>query len=140
MTQVDGLVGLIFLALKVLALVGAVYAIVHAVRQRPDAFTAVNKLTKPIWLGILIVAALILLATSPVGSWASSRSLQCACISSTFARGWTTFSTAVLAGSLPHSRSFRAVVPGSWCAAPLFSPTLTTGVVRVIVSVNGSHT
>jgi hypothetical protein len=66
-TQVDGLVGLIFLALKVLALVGAVYAIVHAVRQRPDAFTAVNKLTKPIWLGILIVAALILLATSPVG-------------------------------------------------------------------------
>jgi hypothetical protein len=47
--------------------VGAVYAIVHAVRQRPDAFTAVNKLTKPIWLGILIVAALILLATSPVG-------------------------------------------------------------------------
>ncbi len=50
-----------------LALVGAVYAIVHAVRQRPDAFTAVNKLTKPIWLGILIVAALILLATSPVG-------------------------------------------------------------------------
>ena len=67
MTQVDGLVGLIFLALKVLALVGAVYAIGHAVRQRPDAFTAVNKLTKPIWLGILIVAALILLATSPVG-------------------------------------------------------------------------
>ncbi|MDV6273237.1 DUF2516 family protein [Rhodococcus erythropolis] len=67
MTQVDGLVGLIFLALKVLALVGAVYAIVHAVRQRPDAFTAVNKLTKPIWLGILIVAALILVATSPVG-------------------------------------------------------------------------
>ena len=67
MTQVDGLVGLIFLALKVLALVGAVYAIVHAVRQRPDAFTAVNKLTKPIWLGILIVAALILLAASPVG-------------------------------------------------------------------------
>jgi len=66
-TQVDGLVGLIFLALKVLALAGAVYAIVHAVRQRPDAFTAVNKLTKPIWLGILIVAALILLATSPVG-------------------------------------------------------------------------
>nr|WP_153212797.1 DUF2516 family protein [Rhodococcus sp. MS13] len=58
---------MIFLALKVLALVGAVYAIVHAVRQRPDAFTAVNKLTKPIWLGILIVAALILLATSPVG-------------------------------------------------------------------------
>ena len=36
-------------------------------RQRPDTFTAVNKLTKPIWLGILVVAALVLLVTSPVG-------------------------------------------------------------------------
>lgn len=67
MESVDGIIGLIFLALKVLALVGAVFAIVHAVRQRPDAFTAVNKLTKPIWVGILAVAALVLLATSPVG-------------------------------------------------------------------------
>nr|WP_202026170.1 DUF2516 family protein [Rhodococcus sp. MS16] len=58
---------MIFLALKLLALAGAVFAIVHAVRQRPDAFTAVNKLTKPIWLGILVVAALVLLVTSPVG-------------------------------------------------------------------------
>jgi hypothetical protein len=64
---VDGIIGLIFLALKLLALAGAVFAIVHAVRQRPDAFTAVNKLTKPIWLGILVVAALVLLVTSPVG-------------------------------------------------------------------------
>ncbi|MGC0365518.1 Na+/phosphate symporter [Rhodococcus sp. 27YEA15] len=67
MTGVDSIIGLIFLALKVLALGGAVYAIVHAVRQRPDAFTAVNKLTKPIWLGILVVAGLVLVVTSPVG-------------------------------------------------------------------------
>ncbi|KJF23192.1 DUF2516 domain-containing protein [Rhodococcus sp. ACPA4] len=67
MVAVDGIIGLIFLALKLLALAGAVFAIVHAVRQRPDAFTAVNKLTKPIWLGILVVAALVLLVTSPVG-------------------------------------------------------------------------
>ncbi len=67
MVAVDGIIGLIFLALKLLALAGAVFAIVHAVRQRSDAFTAVNKLTKPIWLGILVVAALVLLVTSPVG-------------------------------------------------------------------------
>jgi len=31
--------------------VGA-YAFIHAVRSRPDAFTAADKLTKPAWLGI----------------------------------------------------------------------------------------
>ena len=29
------------------------YALVHAAMQRPDAYTAAGKLTKPIWLGIL---------------------------------------------------------------------------------------
>ncbi|MDI9917023.1 DUF2516 family protein [Rhodococcus sp. IEGM 1379] len=66
MIAVDGIIGLIFLVLRVLALAGAVFAIVHAVRQRPDAFTAVNKLTKPIWLGILVVSGLVLLAFGPV--------------------------------------------------------------------------
>ncbi len=37
-----------------------VFALIHAVRQRPDAFTAVDKLTKPIWMGILGVALLML--------------------------------------------------------------------------------
>jgi Protein of unknown function (DUF2516) len=41
-----------------LALQGAVfffgaYAFVHAAMQRPDAYTAAGKLTKPAWLGIL---------------------------------------------------------------------------------------
>lgn len=43
----------------VVALIG-VWAVVHAVRQRPDAFTAVDKLTKFKWLGILAVSALII--------------------------------------------------------------------------------
>lgn len=30
-----------------------VYAFVHAAMQRPDAYTAVDKLTKPVWLAIL---------------------------------------------------------------------------------------
>jgi hypothetical protein len=38
-----------------------VYAFVHAMLQRADAFTAVDKLTKPAWLGITGVAALVLI-------------------------------------------------------------------------------
>ncbi len=34
----------------------AVYAFVHAAMQRPDAYTAADKLTKPVWLLILGVA------------------------------------------------------------------------------------
>ena len=34
-------------------LVMAVYAFVHAALQRPDAYTAAGKLTKPVWLVIL---------------------------------------------------------------------------------------
>jgi hypothetical protein len=36
-----------------------VYAFVHAAMQRPDAYPAVDKLTKPVWLGILGVSALL---------------------------------------------------------------------------------
>ena len=32
------------------------YAFVHAAMQRPDAYTAADKLTKPVWLVILGVA------------------------------------------------------------------------------------
>ena len=39
--------------------VGA-YAFVHALLQRAEAFTAANKLTKPAWLGITGVSALVL--------------------------------------------------------------------------------
>jgi uncharacterized membrane protein YozB (DUF420 family) len=42
------------LALAVLVMAG--YAAVHAGLQRPDAYTAVGKLTKPVWLLILVAA------------------------------------------------------------------------------------
>lgn len=48
-------------ALWLLAISATVFALVHAVRQRSDAFTAVDKLTKPIWLGILGAAVLLML-------------------------------------------------------------------------------
>jgi len=38
-----------------------VFALIHAVRQRSDAFTAVDKMTKPIWLAILGGALVFLL-------------------------------------------------------------------------------
>ncbi|MFC9787406.1 DUF2516 family protein [Rhodococcus sp. NPDC127528] len=61
MYHVNSLIGWIMLALQLLALGAGVFAIFHAARQRQDAFTAVEKLSKPIWLGILIVALLALL-------------------------------------------------------------------------------
>jgi uncharacterized membrane protein YiaA len=43
--------------LQIAVLVTTVYAFVHAAMQRPDAYTAAGKLTKPVWLVILGVAA-----------------------------------------------------------------------------------
>jgi uncharacterized membrane protein YiaA len=55
--DVSNLVVTVLSVLQIVALVTAVYAFVHAARQRPDAYTAVGKLTKPVWLVILGVAA-----------------------------------------------------------------------------------
>ena len=44
-------------------------AFVHAAIQRPDAYTAAGKLTKPVWLAILGGGALLgLVLGSPMGS------------------------------------------------------------------------
>ncbi len=39
----------------------AVFALAHALMQRHDAFTAVDKMTKPAWLGITGGSVLVLL-------------------------------------------------------------------------------
>jgi energy-converting hydrogenase Eha subunit A len=57
--QLQGLVGYVLFALTIAVFVATVYAFVHAAMQRPDAYTAANKLTKPVWLVILGVAALL---------------------------------------------------------------------------------
>lgn len=64
---VAGLTDWIMLILQLIAIAGAVFALFHAFRQRKDAFPAVDKLTKPIWIGILAVALLLLLITPVVG-------------------------------------------------------------------------
>jgi ABC-type enterochelin transport system permease subunit len=43
----------VMLVLGIAVLVMAVYAFVHAALQRTDAYTAAEKLTKPVWLMIL---------------------------------------------------------------------------------------
>ncbi|WP_024801929.1 DUF2516 family protein [Nocardia sp. BMG51109] len=68
MRLVYSVTGAIVLVLWLAALGATIFALVHAVRQRSDAFTAVDKLTKPIWVAILAGAlAFLLLARTPVG-------------------------------------------------------------------------
>lgn len=52
--------------LLVAVLVTAVYAFVHAALQRPDAYTAADKLTKPVWLVILGAAVALASILYPV--------------------------------------------------------------------------
>ncbi|KRE27813.1 hypothetical protein ASG82_15780 [Mycobacterium sp. Soil538] len=65
--ELQGLVGYVLFALQVAVLVTTVYAFVHAAIQRPDAYTAAEKLTKPVWLVILGVAVLLALVLSITG-------------------------------------------------------------------------
>jgi hypothetical protein len=46
-------VNVVMWVLRIAVLVTAIYAFVHAALQRPDAYTAAEKLTKPVWLLIL---------------------------------------------------------------------------------------
>ena len=50
-------VELVLDALQIAVLLMAVYAFVHAALQRADAYTAAEKLTKPVWLLMLAGAA-----------------------------------------------------------------------------------
>lgn len=54
------------LVLLVAVLVTAVYAFVYAALQRPDAYTAADKLTKPVWLVILGAAVALASILYPV--------------------------------------------------------------------------
>jgi hypothetical protein len=67
--MLQGLAGTVLLVLHYAILLTLVYAFVHAAIQRPDAYTAAGKLTKPVWLLILAASGLLaLLFGSPMGS------------------------------------------------------------------------
>ena len=59
--------GYVLAVLQIAVVVTAVYALVHAALQRPDAYTAANKLTKPVWLVILGVGVLLALVLGITG-------------------------------------------------------------------------
>jgi Protein of unknown function (DUF2516) len=60
-----GLADTVLLVLRIAVLIVAVYAFVHAALQRGDAYTAAEKLTKPVWLAILGGGVLLGLVLSP---------------------------------------------------------------------------
>ena len=59
--MLQGVAGSVLLVLNWAVLAVTVYAFVHAAIQRPDAYTAADKLTKPVWLVILGVSGLLAL-------------------------------------------------------------------------------
>lgn len=66
---VTDLASAILFAIGVAVFCIGVYAFVHAARQRPDAYTAAGKLTKPVWLTILGVSLLLeLLLSGAIGA------------------------------------------------------------------------
>lgn len=57
--MLQGVAGVVLYVLVWAVFLATVYAFVHAAMQRPDAYPAVDKQTKPVWLGILGVSALL---------------------------------------------------------------------------------
>jgi hypothetical protein len=63
-----GLTNIILWVIDIATLVAAVFAFVHALRTRPDAFPAIGRKSKGLWLGLTGGAALVALATfNPIG-------------------------------------------------------------------------
>ncbi len=65
--MLQGVAGVVLQVLFWAVLAATVYAFVHAAMQRPDAYTAVDKLTKPVWLVILGAGALLALVLGVTG-------------------------------------------------------------------------
>jgi hypothetical protein len=57
--MLQGVAGVVLYVLIWAVFLATVYAFIHAAMQRPDAYPAVDKLTKPVWLIILGVSALL---------------------------------------------------------------------------------
>lgn len=66
--QLQGLVGYVLFILQIVVLAVTVYAFVHAAMQRPDAYPAADKLTKPVWLVIIGVGGLLALVLGVTGT------------------------------------------------------------------------
>jgi hypothetical protein len=65
--MLEGLVGYVLFAVRIAVLIMALYALVHAALQRTDAYTAAEKMTKPVWLIILVAGILLALVLGITG-------------------------------------------------------------------------
>ena len=65
---VNDLVNSVVFVLQVAVAMTALYAFVHAAMQRPDAYTAADKMTKPVWLLILGAAVPLTMLLSALGA------------------------------------------------------------------------
>jgi Protein of unknown function (DUF2516) len=63
--MLQGVPGAVLTIVQFAVLATALYALVHAALQRPDAYTAADKLTKPSWLAILAGAILLAYLMGP---------------------------------------------------------------------------
>lgn len=62
MFAAQGVIAYLFWIIAIIAFVVEVWALVDALRTRPDAFEAASKMTKQIWLLILAIANVVGLA------------------------------------------------------------------------------
>ncbi len=62
------LVNNVVFVLQFVVAMTTLYAFVHAAMQRPDAYTAADKMTKPVWLVILGFGTLLALVLSVLGA------------------------------------------------------------------------
>jgi hypothetical protein len=62
------LVVTVIFVLQIAVAVATLYALVHAAMQRPDAYTAAEKLTKPLWLLILAGAIALIFVLQVMGT------------------------------------------------------------------------
>jgi len=58
----------VVLVLQVAVALTALYAFVHAAMQRPDAYTAADKMTKPVWLLILGISVPLTMVLNAFGA------------------------------------------------------------------------
>jgi NADH:ubiquinone oxidoreductase subunit 6 (subunit J) len=65
--MLQGVAGVVLQVVVWAVTVVAIYAFVHAAMQRTDAYTAADKLTKPVWLVILGVAIMLSFLLSVMG-------------------------------------------------------------------------
>ena len=66
------LVNIVVFYLQIGVMLMTLYAFVHAAMQRPDAYTAADKMTKPVWLVILGVALPVAYVLSVMGTVAAA--------------------------------------------------------------------